>query len=199
MKAKELIGWLVAVVLGLLLFYCSCSEDEQNTIDVPTYSGDTVIEKPEPIVLKDTVYLDSVTVKVVERANPINKELLSKYEAATALSDSLKQLQLYKEAITERKYKEQYEDSVIIITIYSNVVGTLERQKIEYKTKPQTIEFNRYEKKHYLYGGVFSYASFDEFAVGLELDLMNKEQNKIYRVGYDTEKRVHFGVTFKLF
>lgn len=202
---KEFVPYVVA--LALILYIISVHDcKEEVKIEVPEISNSKIIEAPVERIRIDTVYIDTGSVKnvikLVPVENPINKELLAKYEAAMNDNDSLKQKALYLEAITERLYIETLEDSVQLITVESEVVGTLKQQTIKYKIKPKTYTIETERRKPSLYAGGFVSSPIETASaasVGAELLLLNKKQTKLFKVGYDTQKRLHFGVTFKLF
>ena len=114
-------------------------------------------------------------------------------------NDSLQAVKVFKEAIKERKYTETLEDSVQVITVKSEVVGTLKRQFISYETKPQTVRFETGRDKPKVYVGTFLSVPTIENqrpAFGLNLQFTNKKQSLI--IGYDTKKQVLVGLSVKL-
>jgi len=170
------------LVIGCLIFYIFKTKDKKEIIEV--LRSDTL-----ELVSIDTVYTDSVTeiIKVVKVVNPINQSLLESYKKALQDNDSLRQLELYKDAITERKYFKTYENDLQKISVQTNVVGTLKTQDIKYQFK----EDNRF---HYYVGG--SLSNFKEPTVGINFGVLHK--SRIYELGIDNKKVVTLGVKVKL-
>lgn len=199
---KSLIYNLLILILIIWIVRLYNGKGEEQIV-IPSQENTMSIDNPLSVIRTDTIYKDSIrkieVLKVVRVENPVNEELFAEYEKAVKDNDSLKQAILFKEAVTERKYKEIYEDSVQIITVESDVVGTLTSQAVHYKTRQKTVSFEPIKKKSSLFAGGFIYGNSEETAFGANLNLQNKEKNKIFTVGYDTKKRVHFGLTFKLF
>lgn len=193
--------YLVLVIIALIIYIISIKK-EQKEIIIPSVENTKIIENPVPVVKYDTIYKDRLkkieVEKIVKVKNPINKELYSKYEQALKENDSLKQITLYKEAITERNYKEIFEDSIQVITVKSEVTGFLNKQTINYKTKERTIVISERNKPSF-YVGAFAYDFTNNPSFGANLNLLNKKKTKIFTVGYDTKNRVHAGITLKLF
>jgi len=198
---KSLIPYLV--IAGLVIYILMIGRSEEKEIVIPSQENTMSVENPVEESRVDTIYKDSIrrveVLKIVKVKNPVNKELLAKYEKAVSENDSLKQLQLYKEAITERRYNETFEDSVQTISVESNVIGTLKSQVVNYKTKERTVKVQSDKLKPSVFVGGFSYGTFEEPVFGANMNLLNKDKNKLFTIGYDTQKRVHFGVTIKLF
>lgn len=193
------IPYLVIVILVLYIFSLENTETE---ITIKPVKNEKKIKNPVPIQKLDTTYKmlnKKEVVKIIKVKNPVNDELLTAYEIATKENDSLKQLQLYKEAVTERTYKEVLEDSIQTITVKSDVVGTLKNQFISYETKLKVIKVKKIKTS--LYVGAFTYTqlNLDEAKIPIGVKLGYFKKNKIYSIGYDTNKRVQFGVAFKLF
>lgn len=198
---KSLIPYLV--IAGLVIYILMIGRSEEKEILIQSQENTMSVENPVEESRVDTIYKDSIrrveVLKIVKVENPVNKELLAKYEKAVSENDSLKQLQLYKEAITERRYNETFEDSVQTISVESNVIGTLKSQVVNYKTKERTVKVQPDKLKPSVFVGGFSYGTFEEPVFGANMNLLNKDKNKLFTIGYDTQKRVHFGVTIKLF
>ena len=148
---------------------------------------------------QDTITISDTEVRIVNVPNPVNQELLEKYNKAT---DSLSKLELHKEAITERLYKETLTDSVQTITVSSKVIGTLKEQKISYKTNPVNIEIKSKKPSLEVFAGGTTTIPTEvgqKIGLGATLSLLNKNKSQIYSVGYDANKNVIVGVSFKLF
>lgn len=188
------------LVIGGLLIYIFSIKKGVKIIEIPRKSNVKIIEKPVEVIRTDTVYLSNNSVRIERVENPVNTELEEKYYRALNERDSLEQLRLYMNAITERKYIEHLSDSVQDITVISEVVGTLKSQEISYKTKPISIQVAE-RKKPGIYVGGFSslkYGDFGRTAIGAKLNYLSPNRKKIIGVGYDSEKRLHLGITFKI-
>lgn len=201
---KKNIPYLIIAVL--LVYVLMIREGEEGQIQIPIKENVFEVVDPKPEILFDTIYVKTEGVKeegfkLVEKENPINKELLEKYEAAIKANDSLLQLNLYKKAITENTYKETFEDSVQKIEVTSLVVGTLKSQSVHYKTKPKTYTFKAKKIKPSVYiGGFVALPTKEEFAVqtyGVKIGIVNKK--KLFSVGFDNKKNINLGLSIKLF
>lgn len=200
---KKIIGLLIVVILGLA-GYISLAPKKVVTkvVEIPSKQGVKVVEKPIEIIKYDTVIVNNVIQRIDKVENELNKELLEKYEKAKRERDSLQLDNIFKKAITERKYKEQLSDSIIDIVVYSDVVGTLSRQKITYTTKPQKYYVQQKKERSKMYVGGFTRIGLDRYqntAFGVDLQFVSKKQNKMFKFGYDNQKFVTIGVSFKLF
>lgn len=192
---KYLIIALIASV-GLNIYLWN---RDSETITIPPQMGSVTIETPEPIVIYKTIERAGKT-EYVATENPINQELLSKYNNSL---DSIEKLKLYSLAITERKYIEIFNDSVQKITVESDVIGTLTKQKISYITKSKEITIlkpsNRLE--FYLGGNIAvpivnpAGSLLDPLAVGLELEMLTNKN--IFKIGINTNKQLTGGISFK--
>lgn len=198
---KSLIPYLV--IIGLVIYILSIGKPEEKEVLIPSLENEMKIELPVEEARVDTIYKDSIqkieVLKIVEVENPVNKELLQKYQEAVNDNDSLKQLALYEEAVTERLYSEAFEDSIQVINVKSNVIGTLTSQVVKYRTKERSVKVESERMKPSVFVGGFSYGIFEDPVFGASVNLLNKNRTKVFTAGYDTEKRVHFGVTIKLF
>lgn len=171
MSFRDLAPYLV--IAGLLLYIGCFDPVRSDVVTFPEISGSKVSVSPQPV-----------------------KVLTPDISLYTASVDSVK-TELYTSAVTQREYVEVFEDSLQTITVSSKVTGTLEELKIEYKTNPIT-EKKRTPLRAYM--GVYSQiptAVNTSSAVGVKLDLV--KGNKLITVGYNTEKTILVGVSFKLF
>lgn len=142
------------------------------------------------------------TSPVIPKSPTINKELLTAYRA---LKDSVEKEEVYIDAITEREYKETYEDSVVKIDVYTKVRGKLLKQAPSYVVKPFTAKYidtttiKLYEPTINFYGGVeagFPMQEGDAKAKGT-FYFQNKKQN-IISLGVDTKGYIWGGYIIKL-
>lgn len=198
------------LLVAVLSFIChkigKRLEPGKIEVEIQAHENDTIIDSPIPVGRIDTVYIDSGGVQmiqdIVEVENPVNAVLLAKYQEAVRQNDSLKQLNLYIAAVTEREYRETLSDSIQDITVLSKVTGTLTGQVISYRIKPRTIAVKVPKLKPSFYAGAYTYMPIgyrEAPVVGFSVQMMNKNHNKIYTAGFDTQKRVMFGLTLNLF
>ena len=120
----------INIILGIVIYFLfSGNEPEEiivikdHYIDIPAVSGKSdTIKKPEPYKIK----------------NNLNNELLIKYNKAKS---EIERLELYKESIVEREYKEVFKDSVQEIEIFTRVQqGKILEQAINYRIDPYLLK-----------------------------------------------------------
>ncbi len=199
-KIAIALGVIIIVLVGYILL--TPKKIITKIIEVSSKEGERIIYKPVEVVKWDTVYKNKVIQSVTKVKNPINVDLLKKYNEAKQANDSLKLDRLYREAITERTYKELLSDSTVDITVHSFVTGKLTYQKIEYKTKPQKIIIPAEKQRLKVYLGGYTNIGIEDYStssVGASLNVINKNQNKIYTFGYDTKGNATIGISFKIF
>ncbi len=168
-------------------------KQETVTITVPEKKGQFEVVEPEPVVKYDTIYKEGTT-KIVAVPNPVNEQLLQEYQS---LKDSVSRLEKYKEAITERTYKETFMDSTQQIVVESNVIGTLKSQKVDYTIFPQQIEVKTKRPKYSLYTGLDVQLT---PSIQTTPKLTLKTPKMLYNAGYNlNEKAVVVGASIKLF
>lgn len=190
---KQYIPYIVIAILLVILFL---RKTETVTIDIPEQKGHFEVVDPEPIVLTDTILIDGKT-EYVTKENPINRELLEKY---TSLKDSVSKLNFVKESITERTYRETFTDSVQTITIESEVIGTLKKQKVDYTIFPQSVTVPIKKRRLEVYTGLFTSiptVTQQNLSIGAKVSL--KAPKTIYHLGTDNHRNVYLGIDFKLF
>tara|TARA_R110000822_G_scaffold75692_3_gene182112 strand:+ start:2687 stop:3271 length:585 start_codon:yes stop_codon:yes gene_type:complete len=183
-------------IIAILLIYIVNLKKDDNVLISEKFAT-KVITSPEPVVLRDTVFLDNNVIILKERRPVVDSVLLDKYNS---LKDSISKTQVFKDAITQRTYKEELKDSVQTITVTSKVTGTLTEQIISYRTNPITIERKSLRSDTGVYLGGFTslpaQTITDNFAVGIN---MHVQRSKVmYSLGYDTQKRIQLGVAFKI-
>lgn len=196
-------GWAIAVIF-LIAWLRGCGGDTNTVyVEVPAKHGkfDTVfLPTPTPAPQKEYVYRyinnnDTVEVRV---ENPINIELLEKFEQLGANKDSL-----YADAIGEREYNIKQEDSLLITNNYIKAQGKVLAFQQDYTIKPQKIAVK--DKETFLRllgqveaGAVLSEMETTQFAAKGSLMLQNRKGN-IFSVGYDTEQKIWVGYGFSIF
>lgn len=178
---KQVFPYLViAILVFLLVKDCGGNTYIKEKPKTNTFK----VENPQPITLYDTIYVDSVTTKIVVKENPVNQALLAKYKAA---KDSLERLQLYKQAVTQRTYKQLYEDSTQAITVTSKVTGTLDSQGLIYTFKP-SLTTTTSQTNRGLYLGLSlkaNYKPLNRFEPQISLNYLNNKT--LYGLSIGTE------------
>lgn len=193
MSIKELFPYLVIVVLMIMLI--QKPKEVVRTVEIPAKENSFTHHNPQPVVKWDTIYKDRIVEKVVPKENPVNKELLRKYQEA---QDSITKLNLYRDAITTRVYEETYEDSVQTITVLSEVTGTLEKQSLSYTIQSIQKEFKNPSEGLYMGAGVsFPYRYLD--IPSLNVDVGYLYNNTMYSVGLGTNQHITINVKKKIF
>jgi len=193
-----IIFWVLSMAL-VIFFTRSCGSDlVTDVITIPAMENTKIITAPLPVVKKDTFFLETGEIKIVTVPNPINQEMMTKYYQT---KDTLERLKLYQNAIEIREYVETLKDSTQIITVLSSVSGELREQIISYRTLPMEFPRTRNTSKNALFiglsGGLPLDPNFNTFTAGIKADVVTK--NKIYSLGYDSQKRINIGLSIKLF
>ena len=169
---------------------------EVKVITVPAKTNSQTFSSPTPIQRLDTIHTSSTNYEVIKIPDPINQELLEKYEKA---QDSIVKLNLYKEAITEREYKEVLSDSVQTITVHSKVIGTLTEQIISYTTNPITLEIkSKRSSAEVFLGGFTTIPTMPTGSLDVGGQLSIKTKNQLYNIGYTVNGSVMAGISFKI-
>tara|TARA_R110000823_G_scaffold11645_1_gene39386 strand:+ start:1336 stop:1935 length:600 start_codon:yes stop_codon:yes gene_type:complete len=193
---------IVLVVLVLLAAYfiydkITAPENEIQYVDV-------VIEVPVPGIPGEIQHDTIAEPYEVKVPNPLNNELLQKYNKT---KDSLERLKLFTDAITIRNYNEIFEDSIQTINVVSKVQGRLLDQDPTYFVKPRTIILDTVipvlvpKKFKVFVGAELGIPSQDldvtNTIIKANLLLKNRKDN-IMSFGFDTNKTVWLGYNIKL-
>lgn len=198
---SERLIYLGIIILAVGAFlWCFLQRGTPEVIEVPVEIPVTV-EVPVIVREFDTIYQPK-PYKVVEP----DKELVEKYNK---LKDEKEKLQLFKEQIKERSYKETFEDSIQTIQVTSSVTGFLNSQTVNYETKPREIKTVvrdtfpiKVEPKRSirlgLEGGVPINAQQINPVFKGNIYFENKK-GLMLSAGYDSENRVWAGLVVKLF
>lgn len=197
---SKYIPWAIIVVLAIMLWFKGCNRDSKTVyVEVPAKHGkfDT-IWMPAPILRPEKEYVyrylkgkDTITITV---ENPINIELLEKFEQLGANKDSL-----YADAIGEREYNIKQEDSLLITNNYIKAQGKVLAFQQSYTIKPQKIAVKDPETVFRLLGGVEvgNTKELNDFSAKGSLMFQNRKGN-IFSAGYDTEQRIWVGYGFSI-
>lgn len=198
---KNKIGNLIlSFALGMLcMFFIKQPKTEikripyEVSVVVPSYQNKINILNPTPLP------------DLRKPEDRYNKELVNKYKKA---NDSLKE-ELYKSAVTTRKYEEQLVDSIQTITVGLSVTGTLDSINIGYTTNEKKIivkdtldiEIPSHKNSVTLYselGTSLSPINQNPFVLKAGLDVTGKK-SWTKGLSYDTNETLWFkiGKTFK--
>lgn len=134
---------IIILLMGGIIAFLTTKDPEKEIVKVPV---EVIVEVPAKTGKSDTVKNPEPLGVPSFRPgpeNPVNKVLLNKYieiEASlSAAQDSVRKLNLYISAITERTYNQQFIDSTQKVNVYSKVRGSLLEQAIDYEIFPTTI------------------------------------------------------------
>ena len=189
----------VALVVVIAFLF---KPQNKGSLEVIVKEKEVII--PAKVGVLDTIYnpqqISPSTIKLVK--NPINQKLLRQYNS---LLDSISRLQFVEQVITEREYREVYEDNFVKIDIYTNVIGTMVKQAPKYTIKPSkvivkdtvTIHYNKPPSNKILGGLELGIpVQGEQMRVKGSMYLQNKKDN-ILSVGFDSGKTVWLGYIVK--
>lgn len=183
---------IIAMLLALLVF----RKNETTTITIPEKKGSFEQVDPIPIIKYDTIF-EAGESKIREVPNPINQELLAEYNS---LKDSIAKQKFVEDAITERTYRETYQDSIQKITVETEVIGTMKSQKVDYTVFEQQAEIRSSKSRTRLDVGVLTSIPTNGTnapSIGARLHLATPKRT--YSLGYDNQHNITAGIAFKLF
>ena len=132
-------GWIVAVLI--VLFFKACNpEPKFVTVKTPEIKGQFAGQKPDAIIINDTVYLKGNT---IVKVNPLNAEL--KYENSILteqflIVDSINKVLLYEKAIAINKFSTKFDDEFLELNIEGIVRGEVQEITPNYKIKSRKLE-----------------------------------------------------------
>lgn len=203
-KIKNYIKWAGWPLLVLVLWFNGCGNDGSDTdvVTIPERKGSFApVLNPEPLPAPEKEYVyryinkvthDTVKVKV---QNPVNIELLEKFEQLGANKDSL-----YLDAIGQRNYEIVQEDSLLRTVNKIKTQGTVLSFQQDYTIKPQKVAVPSKEVTFRMLAGleVGNTAAFDNFNAKANVMFQNK-RGDIFNAGYDTEQRWWAGYARSIF
>lgn len=191
---KTLLTITGLVILGFLLIK-ACKKPEKVYITVPATTGKFEKQKPIYIVDKETVYVTKWKTKdnivSVETENPVNQDLVDKYQSAT---DSIERFKILLDAIQVRDFTLHFIDSVLDITIDGTTQGEIDYVEPRYTIKEKTfpIPVPPVSKPTFiLLGGAEVRSSIKQFDYNVNLGLQNPKGH-IYRLGYSKQPNGNF-------
>lgn len=199
---KKLIQPIIIAGLIILLFLKSCgnekSEPQIIEVEVPAQSGEFEPQTPKVITKTDTFYKIKWKEVEVEVPNPVNSDLLEKYETA---KDSLERYKMYVDAIQIKYFESYFEDEYLSLTVTGKVQGEIKSIKPKYTIKTRTTETTIAPEQTVfrLLGGVEfgNNTSLNDFRYKFNLGFQNAKGNVIsasyekwngvdyYWIGYD--------------
>ena len=170
---------IIAFLLALL-YYTSTSK---TTITIPKIENrfkptqPIYIEKPN---LHFTEYITKHETVLIETKNPVNDVLASEY--IESMSDSIKQLKMYLDAIQIRQFESIFEDDFLKLNIKGEVQGKVNSIFPEYEIKERVVNVkpslriglgaSYIEKKPFVSGSVLT----NDFIFSYHLNLENFTQ-----------------------
>jgi hypothetical protein len=182
----------------IILFLVNCQGEKETkviTVTIPEKSGsfdfrDNPVpvtkeqpgKHPKPEIIREQV-IDSTY-----------------YFAYIALQDSIARQKMFEDAITIRQYFETFEDETQKIDVYTDVRGSMLRQKVDFTifeaqmdVEVEIPQFNEL----FLYGG--GKYSFVDKSMGFEAKLILKnKKNNLLSIGIDSDGMVSGGYGFRL-
>lgn len=203
-KRTNYLVWLGWILFFLVLFFRGCNTTPQTAEKIKVVTkeikGKTIIKTnivhvPITKKIRDTsgvgFYVSQID-KLFEENNRMQLEFQQ--------MDSLAQIQAYAKAIEINEFKQQFEDSYINAYVSGNVAGNVKEMRFNYIIKPRTTEVDSPKTRNHIYLGVnvANTLQLDKPLFSAELGLMNKKGD-IIKAAFDTEKRINFGYSKKLF
>lgn len=200
----ENLKWLGWVLLFAVLFFRGCNPEPQFTekikIQTKEIKGDAIIKTnivhiPITKKVRDTAgvgfYVSQID-KLFEENNHMQLEFMQ--------MDSIQKIEAYKKAIEINAFKQQFDDKYINAQVSGEVSGKIHAMKFDYTIKAQTIEVDAPKRKISVLGGIFiaNDIQLQKPLFGAELNVLNNKRN-LLKIAYDTEKRIYFGYSKKLF
>jgi len=204
LNIKKLIYPIIIILLLFVIFIQrSCyNRDlpsvENQGVTVPAQHGSFNGVKPTKV--HDTIVKDSIVFKdkIIPVTNPLDKQLVIDYLKA---KDSIAKLNLFMNAVKINKYKQNFDNNDINLTVEAETTGTLNYIKPTYTIKEKTIDVPVKVKQTVfaLYTGVEVYnnATLTNSGIKIDLGIQNKKGD-IYTAGYDTNNNVFIGYKLRL-
>lgn len=203
-QIKKLIYPIIIIILLFVIFLQkSCNNKELPSIQnqevtIPSQNGS--FNSLKPVKIHDTIVKDSIIFKnkTISVINPLDKELVINYLKA---KDSIDKLNLFINAVKINKYKENFDNKDISLTIEAETTGTLNYIKPTYIIKEKTIDVPVKIKQTVfaIYTGVETYNNtlLNNFGIKIDLGIQNKKGD-IYTAGFDTNNNIYIGYKLRL-
>lgn len=198
------LGW---VLLFIVLWFKGCKSSEPQFAQIK-------IKEVTKTLPADTIIKHQV-VKVPNKTNAkLSKDILQMYDRLEAYqeeidnmqseynySDSVKKAKLYALATELKKFDSEFEDDKIKLLISGYVSGgEVKEITPTYTIKEQKIDVPLPKRKISVLTGVFlaNDTQLQKPLFGAELGITNKKGN-LLKIAFDSEKRIYFGYSVKLF
>jgi hypothetical protein len=206
METKKInyLTWLGWILFFIVLFFRGCNPEpqfaEKIKIQTKEVKGKTIIKTnivhvPITKKVRDTsgtgFYVAQID-KLFEENNQMQLEFMK--------MDSIAKIQAYNKAIEINAFNERFQDNYIDAYVSGEVSGKIHAMKFDYTIKSQTMEVDLPKVKNHLYLGVnvANNLQLNKPLFSAGLGLQNKKGN-ILNFSFDTEKRIGFGYSKKLF
>ena len=200
-KYFNYLGW---ILLFFILWYNGCQQQPQKAekVKVVTKEVKGKIETKTKIVHVPITKVRIDTIKDKNLARQIEQllEQNNQMQLEFAKIDSIDRAKAYAKATQINEFKQSFDDKYISGSILGEVQGEVKRMSIDYTIKKQVVEINAPKAKISVLGGVFiaNDIQLQKPLFGAELGLINKKGN-LFKIAFDTEKRIYFGYIKKLF
>jgi len=181
---KRILPYLICLILGMLLLN-ECNRDPEVKTIVRTVAVPEIIKQFDTIVVEKPIHTHSVDTIYVDRF---------------VQADSTGQLDLYKDAVTIREYKEVFEDSMAIIEVFSKTRGHLLEQQANYtifeRQITDTIPLPRPKGNLYLMPEIGT--TTDLRGLRAKAGIMYQDRNKhLYSLSMDVDGYIYIGYGIK--
>lgn len=200
----DVFQWLGWVFLIAILFFRGCDPTPQIAEKIKIVTKEI---KGKTIIKTNIVHVP-ITKKVLDTSgtgfyvSQIDKlfEENNRMQLEFQQMDSLAQIEAYAKAIETNTFKEQFEDKYINAYVSGEVSGKIHAMKFDYTIKTQKTEVPAPKRKISVLGGVFiaNDIQLQKALFGTELNVLNNKGD-IIKVAFDTDKRIYFGYSKKLF
>jgi hypothetical protein len=200
----ENLKWLGWVILFIVLWFRGCNPEPQFAEKIKIQTKEV---KGKAIIKTNIVHVP-ITKKVRDTAGTgfyvaqIDKlfEENQQMQLEFMKMDSVAKIQAYNKAIEINAFKERFQDNYIDAYVSGEVSGNIKQMRFDYTIKPQTLNVDAPKPKNHLYLGinVANTLQLNKPLFSAGLGLQNKKGN-ILNFSFDTEKRIGFGYSKKLF
>jgi hypothetical protein len=189
---------ILLLLVSFLVQRCHFEGKSTQTVVIPETSAS--LEKRTPVEVEyDTVFSRTIEYnnKTVMVQNPVNMTMVENYIRA---KDSIEQLKAFLLAVQIRKYKEEWEDDNLKLTIEAETTGSLNWVKPNYTIKEKKIEVNVKETvlAGFIGGGIKTNTSLNELSPTINLGVQNKK-GSIYSLQYGLDQSVQLNYSKRIF
>jgi hypothetical protein len=194
---------IIVILLFIIFIQRSCSNKDLPSVQnqeviVPAQHGS--FNAVKPVKVHDTIIKDSIVFKdkKITIVNPLDKQLVIDYLKA---KDSIQKLHLFMNAVKINKYKQNFDNKDINLTIEAETTGTLNYIKPTYIIKERIVDVPVKAKQTVfaLYTGVEVYNNTTLTNSGIKIDLgIQNKKGDIYTAGFDTNNNIFIGYKLRL-